>query len=153
MDNQDKKYKKKEKLIVYENNDIIVWEASCLSDCITIASDYNLCTTKIGGGNLYPRYRLRFHSTFFFVRFKNLTKELDKNNYYKNPLHFIIVDAQKNNLFEWGFTDNVRNFRKYITKEKLSEKFTEFKILFDKDIIKNKPLQEEEKLTLNLQLE
>jgi hypothetical protein len=153
VNTDEKRNKKREKLIVYQDDSIIVWEASNMKECILIARDYHICTAKIGGGNLYPRYRLRFHSTFFFIRFKQITSGLDELGYHKMPLHFIIIDAQKNNIFQWGYTDNKENYKKYATPEEIVELFPSIKVLFDKSIIKNKPLSEDEKPVLNLQLE
>lgn len=152
MTTEQKREVKRRKLIVYQDDDIIVWEASNMKECILIARDYHVCTAKIGG-NLYPRYRLRFHSTFFFIRFKHLTNELDKFGYLKSPLHFVIIDAQKDNIFQWGYTDNKENFKKYATPQEIIKQFPKFQMLFESGIIKNKPLKEEEKTVLNLQLE
>lgn len=152
MTTEEKRNKKRERLIVYQDDNIVVWKASNTKECILIARDYHICTTKIGG-NLYPRYRLRFHSTFFFIKFKHSSTAVDSSGYFLDPLHFIIIDAQKNNVFQWGYTNNKENIKKYTTEKEIVEMFPKIKPLFDHNIVKNDPLKEEELPTLNLQLE
>lgn len=138
----------KEKLVVYENNDIVAWKAHSADDCIAIASDYKLPMSKIGNENLYSKYRLRFHSTFFFIRFKNYSDTVDVFDHFVNPLHFILIDAQRNNVFQWGFTDRVTFLMKYTTKETLVKKFPLLEILFQQNIIINNPLRDNETKSL-----
>lgn len=138
----------KQELIVYENNKIIVWKAYNAIDCIAIAGDYNLPMSKTGTENLYSKYRIRFHSTFFFIKFKNYSDSIDIFNHFTNPMHFILIDAQRNNVFQWGFTDRVTFLMKYITKEALIKKFPLLEILFQESIIINNPLTNNEKASL-----
>lgn len=129
--------KSKEELIVYQNNDIVVWKANKALDCVAIAGNYNLPITKAGTKNLYSKYRFRYHSTFYFVRFKNATNKLNNHNHFINPLHFIVIDAQRNNKLCLGFTDQITVFIKYVTEQQLISKFPELIALVENNIIKN----------------
>lgn len=65
----------KERLKVYEDDNIIIHKASHQGETVLLGQGYAFCISRKEGGNMYLIYRLKFASTFYFVKFKNKSVE------------------------------------------------------------------------------
>ena len=140
----------KEHLIVFENSNVIVYKARNAKDCITLGDNayYSFCISRPHGGNLYASYRLRAASTFYFVRFKDKSAE-KVNGEFKDPSHYIVIDAESSGKFTWTWADNGTqgHYTKPVTQDVMIKTFPD---LVDAiKYIKNDPITAQEQTKID----
>jgi len=138
----------KDDLKVYEDAEVIVYKSTNTGQSIILSDNgyYSFCVSRPSGGNLWTGYRLRAASTFYFVRFKENTSEKDDRGMFKDPSHYIVIDAQTDDRYQWTWADNGSQGHGTddITEEEIVEAFPDLSKPFSNGIFKNDPLLESE---------
>jgi hypothetical protein len=136
----------KEQLKVYEDDDVAVYRATNIRQAQILGKGYTFCISRIGSGNMYSYYRLNYQSSFYFVRFKNKSDK-KTNNYFEDPFHYIVLDFTPDGRIMMTGADNGSqgNGTKYISEEKLFEKFPILGDLNEKNLFETAPLTKEER--------
>jgi Ankyrin repeats (3 copies) len=74
---------------IYSHNGINIYESNSPQACIKYGQGYSFCISK-PGNTMWQSYRNNKTSTFYFV--------FDKNRNNSDPLHIVVVDANKNGI-------------------------------------------------------
>ena len=138
----------KERLKVYEDDNIIIHKASNQGETVLLGQGYTFCISRKEGGNLYIAYRLRAGSTFYFARLKHKdSNRLENGLTFVDPSHMIVMDAQSSGKYQWTWADNGSQGHgtKDVTVDEAIQQFPEFSPAFEKKIFKNDPISDVER--------
>ena len=138
----------KERLKVYEDDNIIIHKASNQGETVLLGQGYTFCISRKEGGNMYIAYRLRAGSTFYFVRLKNKdSNRLENGLTFVDPSHMIVMDAQSSGKYQWTWADNGSQGHgtQDVTVEDAIKQFPELLPAFEKKIFKNDPISDVER--------
>lgn len=138
----------KERLKVYEDDNIIIHKASNQGETVLLGQGYTFCISRKEGGNMYIAYRLRAGSTFYFVRLKHKdSNKLENGLTFVDPSHMIVMDAQSSGKYQWTWADNGSQGHgtKDVTVDEAIQQFPELAPAFEKKIFKNDPISDVER--------
>lgn len=140
---------------VYIDNNVEIYLATDIKTACKyghkLGQSYPFCISRVGSGNMFPGYRMRNQSTFYFCKFKNRSSDI-KDGKYVDPSHMVVLDVSGYNNLQWTWADNggQGHGTKNTNWEEVLNTLPELKIPYKKDIFKNVNLSDQENQKLKL---
>lgn len=122
--------------VVYDDNNLIIFQPKTRDQCIKLKNGRSWCTSREGGSNLFYNYRLDHERTLYYV--------VDQDKDY-NDVDFavvILVDPDGDMSLADGTNSGRYSGHNNIPWDEITKKLPKLKNL--KDLFKPKPLTEEE---------